>query len=103
MHGIAQLVGRYGEELVAGLKQLLQLGNPRAQASFGVRETALLQASVPAQIQLPLEMMIDECVRMATHRRGRYYTIFSQRDAADGEPAPADGHVCGRAGVRLRL
>jgi hypothetical protein len=41
MHGIAQLVGRYGEELVAGLKLLLQLRNPGAQARFVFRETAL--------------------------------------------------------------
>jgi hypothetical protein len=41
VHGIAQLVGRYGEELVAGPKLLLQFGNPRAQAGFVVRETAL--------------------------------------------------------------
>jgi hypothetical protein len=41
VHGIAQLVGRYGEELVAGLKLLLQFGNPRAQAGFVVREIAL--------------------------------------------------------------
>jgi hypothetical protein len=45
-------VGRYGEELVAGPKLLLQFGNPRAQAGFVVWETAL-QTSVPAQFQLP--------------------------------------------------
>jgi hypothetical protein len=41
MHGIAQLVRRYGEELVAGPELLLQFGNPRAQAGFVVREAAL--------------------------------------------------------------
>ena len=40
MHRIAQLMGRYGEELVAGLKLLLQLRNPSAQAGFVFRETA---------------------------------------------------------------
>jgi len=52
VHGIAQLVRRYGEELVADLKLLLQFGNARAESGFVIRETAL-QASVPAQIQLP--------------------------------------------------
>ena len=57
MHGIAQLVGCDGEEFVARLEELLQLGDPRAQSGFAVRETAP-QARVSTQIQLPPKIIM---------------------------------------------